>query len=154
MIPLKPTQDFPDALRTPYDSGNSREMTTRSVWYWPTYPTRICRWSSSRRRCNRLGKLDGTADRAETLTDLDWLLHGDGQLDAADGAASRAIDLPPPDGEQLRVCRCHRVLGYIFDSKGETEKDVHHLEIALRIASATCPLSCFGFISSRRRCFS
>ena len=82
------------------------------------------------------GKLGRTADRAETLTDLAWLLHGDGQLDAAEEVASRAIERLPPDGEQLRVCRCHRILGYIFDSKGKTEKAIRHFEIALGIASS------------------
>ena len=88
-----------------------------------------------------------TADRAETLTDLAWLLHGGGQLDAAEEVTSRAIEHLPPDGEQLRVCRCHHVLGYIFDSKGETEKAIHHFEIALGIASSgnlTATLSCLG----------
>ena len=46
------------------------DISTRLLWYWPTYPTRIGGRGSSRRRCNRLGKLDSTADRAETLTDL------------------------------------------------------------------------------------
>ena len=76
------------------------------------------------------GKLYRTAGRAETSTDLAWLLR-DGQLDAAEEVASRAIELLPPDGEQLRARRCHRVLGYIFDSKGETEKAIHRFEIAL-----------------------
>ena len=82
------------------------------------------------------GKLGKTADRAETLTDLAWLLRCDNRIDAAEKVASRAIELLPPDGERLRMCRGYRVLGYIFEAKGETEKAIHHFEVALEIASS------------------
>jgi len=59
----------------------------------------------------------------------------DGQFDAAEGAASRAIDLLPETGEQFQVCRSHRTLGNIYESKGDTKKAIYHFEVALGIAS-------------------
>jgi tetratricopeptide (TPR) repeat protein len=56
------------------------------------------------------------------------------QLDAAEEAASRAIELLPEIGEEFRVCNAHRVLGDIYQSKGDREKAIHHLEAALEIA--------------------
>jgi tetratricopeptide (TPR) repeat protein len=64
------------------------------------------------------------------------LLHSDKQLDAAEEAAFRAIDLLPGKGEQFRVCGSHRVLGDIYQSKGEIKKAIHHFELALGIASS------------------
>ena len=73
--------------------------------------------------------------QAHSLQYLAWLLHDDNQLDAAKEAASRVIDLLPNKGEQFLVCRCHRVLGLICLSKGETEEAITHFETALGIAS-------------------
>ena len=70
------------------------------------------------------------------MIDLARVLCDDEQLDVAEEAASRAINLLPEKGEQLHVCEGHHVLGNIYHSKGETEKAVHHLEEALRIASS------------------
>jgi tetratricopeptide (TPR) repeat protein len=70
------------------------------------------------------------------LIALAWLLRQDRQFDAAEEAASRAIGLFPEKGEEYRVCKSHRILGYIYQSKGETEKAIHHFEVALGIASA------------------
>ena len=73
--------------------------------------------------------------QAHCLINLARLLNDDNQLDAAEEAASRAIDLLPEKGEQSLVCRCHHALGEIYRSKAETEKAIHHLEVALGIAS-------------------
>ena len=81
-------------------------------------------------------RLGNTARQARSLIDVAWLLHDDKQLDAAEEAASRAIGLFPDKGEQAKVCDGHRVLGKIHHSKGEREKAVHHLEVALGIASS------------------
>ena len=62
-------------------------------------------------------------------------MHADSQLDAAEEAGSRAIDLLSDKSEQFLVCVCHRILGEIYNSKGEVEKAVDHFEIALGIAS-------------------
>jgi len=73
--------------------------------------------------------------QAECLNNLAWSLSDDGQLDAAEEAGSRALGLLPEKGNQFLVCRCHRGLGAIYQSKGETEKSIHHFEAALTIAS-------------------
>jgi len=80
--------------------------------------------------------LDNTVGQAQCLNYLAWSLHSDDQLDAAEEAASRAINLLPEKGEQSLVCESHRLLGLIYLSKGETEKAIHHFEVALEIASS------------------
>jgi len=80
-------------------------------------------------------RLGDTAEQAQSLGFLAWSLRGDGQLDAAEEAALRAIDLLPEEGEQFQVCESHRALGQIYRSKGDTEKAIHHFEVALGIAS-------------------
>ena len=84
--------------------------------------------------CERLNNLPG---QAQSLEFLARLLCSDEQLDAAEEAASRAIELFPDEGEEFRVCRCHRVLGDINYSKGEMEKAIDHFETALGIASSS-----------------
>ena len=74
--------------------------------------------------------------QAECLIRLAFSLHGDGQLDAAEQAGLRAIELLPEKGEELWVCEVHRVLGETYHLKGEMEKAIHHLEIALEISSS------------------
>jgi len=79
--------------------------------------------------------LGDTVGEAECLHDLACVLWNDDQLDAAEEAASRAISLLPEQGEQFLTCQCHRILGEIYGSKHNTERAVHHLEVALGIAS-------------------
>ena len=81
-------------------------------------------------------RLGDTANQAECLVRLAYVLGEDEQLDAAEEAASRAIDLLPEEGQQFLACSGHRVLGNIHRSKGDTEKAIFHLEIALEIASS------------------
>ena len=81
-------------------------------------------------------RLDDTTNQAKCLVDLAFLLHDDKQLDDAEEAASRAIDLLSGKGRQSLVCEAYRVLGDIYQSKGDTEKAIHHLEVALGIASS------------------
>ena len=66
---------------------------------------------------------------------LAWLLLGDGQLDAAENAALRTIDLLPEKGQDPLLCKSHRVLGKIYHRKGEKERAIDHFKTALRIAS-------------------
>jgi len=73
--------------------------------------------------------------RAQSLEQLAWALHGDNQLDAAEEAASRAIDLLSVEHEQFDICQCHRILGKIYYSRGETEKAIDHFETAIGIVS-------------------
>ena len=83
--------------------------------------------------CERLNDIPG---QGRSLYYLTWSLLHDEQVDAAEEAASRAIELLSGSGEQYRVCQCHRVLGDIYHSKGETEKAIGHLETSLGIASS------------------
>jgi len=73
--------------------------------------------------------------QAQCLIVLAWLLYQNNQIDAAEEAAFRAIDLFPEKGEEYRVCQSHRILGEIYRRKSEKEKAIHHFEVALRIAS-------------------
>jgi tetratricopeptide (TPR) repeat protein len=82
-----------------------------------------------------LRQLDHTLGQARSLQQLARLLRRDNQLDAAEEAASRSIDLLP-DSDQFLVCQGRRALGEICRSKGETERAISHLEAALRIASS------------------
>jgi tetratricopeptide (TPR) repeat protein len=79
-------------------------------------------------------RLNNVSGQARSLCVLASLLQGDGQLDAAEGVASQVIIRFSGKGEQYQVCQCHRVLGDIHSSKGETEKAVDHYKTALEIA--------------------
>ena len=76
-----------------------------------------------------------TTMQAECLYGLAWTLLADQQLDAAEDAASRAIDLISEAGQEPPLCRLHRVLGNIFRYKKKKKEAIHHFETALRIAS-------------------
>ena len=81
-------------------------------------------------------RLNDATGQAHSLQFLASLLQRDKQLDAAEEAVSRAIDLLPAEGGQFRACQCHRFLGKIHSSKGKTEGAIDHFETALRIASS------------------
>ena len=82
-------------------------------------------------------RLGDTVEQARCLGVLARLLHSDEQLDAAEEAASRAINLLPEKGKQYGVrCVFHHTLGEIYHSKGMPEKAIIHSEVALRIASS------------------
>ena len=81
-------------------------------------------------------QLGDTVAQASCLNRLASLRYGDGQLDAAEEAASHAIDLSPERGQEFRVCQSNVVLGNIYRSKSETQTAIHHYEAALGIASA------------------
>jgi len=73
--------------------------------------------------------------QAQCLIVLAWSLYQNDQIDAAEEAAFRAIDLFPEKGEEYRVCQSHRILGNIYQHKGEIRKAIHPSEVALGIAS-------------------
>ena len=81
-------------------------------------------------------QLDNVMGQAQSWRIFAWLLYDDSQLDAAEEAASKAIDLLSDNQDQYDVCDCHRILGTICRSRGKAEKAIKHYEIALRIASS------------------
>ena len=85
--------------------------------------------------CERIGD---AAYQGYCLINLASLLYNDRQLDAAEEATFRAIELLQDKGEGFPACRSHRILGNIYRSKGERDKAVHHYETALGIASRFC----------------
>jgi len=88
------------------------------------------------------GRLGKPAEQADLLMFLIPLCLKDNQLDAAEEAASHAINLISEKGEQL--CACHHLLGITYQAKNEFEKGIHHCKVALTIAS---PLNLFSFLA-------
>jgi tetratricopeptide (TPR) repeat protein len=80
-------------------------------------------------------KIGGVVEQARCLIDLAFLLCPDKQFDAAEEAASQAIRILPEKGEEFLVGQSHRILGNVYRFKGEREKAIRHLEVALEIAS-------------------
>ena len=81
-------------------------------------------------------RLGDVVYQADSLIILASLLQGDGQLDAAEEAGLRGIDLLSERGEELWACQAHRALGNIYRAKGEMKKAIHHYRAALGIASS------------------
>jgi len=81
-------------------------------------------------------KLGDTAGQAECLIELARLLELNEQLDAAEEATLHAIKLLQETGKKRILCRSHRILGGVYYSKGDPEKAIHHLKVALGIASS------------------
>jgi len=80
-------------------------------------------------------RLNDKSRQIQTLDSLARSLRGDGQLDAAEEAAFRAIDLLPKKGKEFAVTRCHRLLADISHSRGDIGMAIKYLETALEIAS-------------------
>jgi tetratricopeptide (TPR) repeat protein len=81
-------------------------------------------------------RIGNTQWQMQCSENLAGLFLGANQLDAAEDAASRGIDLAPEKGEEYLVCQLHRTLGRIFVSKGEKTKAIDHFETAIGIASS------------------
>ena len=81
------------------------------------------------------GRSGDTVGQVRCLHTLAWLLLLDNQPDAAKDTALQPIGFLPERGREYLLCTTHRVLGVIYDSKGEEEKAINHLETALKIAS-------------------
>jgi tetratricopeptide (TPR) repeat protein len=75
------------------------------------------------------------AQQAQCLNDLAHLLYEDEQLDAAEEAALRTINLLPANGQEALACQSLCLLGNIYHSKGGREMAIHYFEAALGIAS-------------------
>ena len=81
-------------------------------------------------------QLNHTPGQAQSFRSLAWLLHADNQLDDAEGAASRAVDLFANISDQFEVCNGYRIHAIICHSKGKSEEAIEHFERALGIASS------------------
>ena len=81
------------------------------------------------------GRLGDREEQAQCLLQLAQLLCTASQFDGAEAAALHAINLFSAKGSQFDLCQSHRVLGGIYQFKGETRKAVDHLELVLGIAS-------------------
>jgi len=81
-------------------------------------------------------RLGNTKGQAQCLVELAWLFRGQEKFDAAEEAAFGVINLLSEAGDQFLVCDSHKVLGAIYESKGEIEKAIHHYEVALTLASS------------------
>ena len=82
-------------------------------------------------------RLNNVSGQAHSLQLLASLLYADKQLDAAEEAALRTIELLSDQGDQFTVCDCYATLGNICGSRGEVEKAVNYFEMALGIASSS-----------------
>ena len=80
-------------------------------------------------------RVGDAADQAGCLSRLAQLLLKAGQLDEAEEATLRSIDLSGK-GQEYPLCESHSALGDIFRSKGEEEKAIHHYNIALGLAES------------------
>ena len=80
-------------------------------------------------------RIGNTRWQMQCSGDLAWLLFKVDQLAAAEDVASHAITLVADKSQELLVCRLHRILGKIFQLKGEREKAIQHFETAIGIAS-------------------
>ena len=76
-----------------------------------------------------------TTGQAGCLNSLALSLRDDNQLDAAEEAASRILSLIPETEDSYSICQSHRVLGEMYESKGEIGKAIRHFEMALETAS-------------------
>ena len=81
-------------------------------------------------------RIDHTIGQGDCLNRLTWLLFDDKQLDAAEDAGSRAINLLSDKGRDYTVIELHRILFQVHYSKGEKEKAIHHFNTAIEIASS------------------
>ena len=80
-------------------------------------------------------RIGDTGKQGHSLNSLAWALYQDGQLDATDEAASRAIQLLSEKGQEFRICESHLYIGRIYQAKGEREKAIYHFKTTLGIAS-------------------
>ena len=83
--------------------------------------------------CEQLGD---TVGKAHTLTIFSILWFSVKQLTAAEEAAFQAINFLQGKGEEFMIGFCHHVLSMVYDSKGEREKAINHIEAALKLASS------------------
>ena len=79
-------------------------------------------------------RLGNAAEQARCLSRLARLFLDHRQLDAAEEATIRSVNLLR-EGQDFPLCESHRTLGDIYRIKGEREKAIHNFNIAIRIAT-------------------
>ena len=79
--------------------------------------------------------LNDTVGQGDSLRVLAVLLSKDNQFDAAEKAASRAINLCS-ESDKDGLCQHHEIIGHIYSARGDTEAAVSHLKTALGIATS------------------
>ena len=82
------------------------------------------------------GELDDKTGQARSLQTLALLLAKDGQVDAAEEAASRMVDLSPDEPSQSQLCQHYHTLAHIHDARGEIEVAIGQYKKSLEIASS------------------
>ena len=82
-------------------------------------------------------RIGDTEEQTRCLISLAWLFLDTKQLDAAERAASRAMNLVPERGEGLLTCDLHRLLGAVYQHKGEKKKAIHHFNTVLEMESSS-----------------
>jgi len=85
-------------------------------------------FETSEQLCNIPGQV-------QALRLLARLLYESDQLDAAEEAVSRGLDLSLGEGSQFQVSECHHLLGLICQSKGDSEAAIDHFETVLGIGT-------------------
>ena len=81
-------------------------------------------------------RINDTVGQGKCLIGLAYLFFYDNQLNAAEDAASRAIGLLTGKGQEIVICPLHRILGKIYESKGDKREAIRHFETALGIATS------------------
>ena len=82
---------------------------------------------------DQLGEVKG---QTQCLNQLVWLFWCRTEIDAAEEATLRAVDLLLAEkGQEFLVCGLHQILGRVYQYKGEKNKAIHHFETALSLAS-------------------
>ena len=96
------------------------------------YKRGILRMIEASEICRRL---NDTMEEVNCLLRLARLLAHDNQVDAAEEAASRAINLSDKP-KQSQLYGYHHVLGIVYQSRGETKVAINHFDAALGIATS------------------
>jgi len=74
-----------------------------------------------------------SSGRGQPLLLLAQAYRGSNQLDAAQEAATQALDHSSGEGDQFQAANCHMLLGDISHSKGESKTAIDHFQTALGI---------------------
>ena len=82
------------------------------------------------------GRIGGTLGQGWCLNVLASLMFYNKRLDAAEKAASRAIDLATEGDQQFLLSSVHQTIGSIYHAMGEKKKGIHHFETSIKIASS------------------